>query len=68
MKWPSETFRQANTPFKMKVNSTNKIIKKLTNVGSLYTLILKGWLDRMKSLMADQEFPIEYQYVQRSQS
>ena len=68
MKWPSETFHQAKTPFKMKVNSTHKIIKKLTNVGSLYTLILKGWLDRMKSLMADQEFPIEYQYVQRSQS
>ena len=37
MKWSSETFDQAKTPFKMKVNSTHKIMKKkLTNVGSLY--------------------------------
>ena len=28
MKWSSETFDQAKTPFKMKVNSTLKIIKK----------------------------------------
>ena len=28
MKWSSETFDQAKTPFKMKVNSTHKIMKK----------------------------------------